>query len=630
MLIDDLAQSRYIYVLPEDKLFNILTELKLLEAEDYSTKDLKEVAVRGNVENVLTGSFVKAGDNFRINASIKKVSTEEHMRLEGVEGKGEENIFAMVDELTRRIKANFKLSEEEIAGDIDMAVGKITTSSPEALKYYIEGKRLYNEAKFAESIEVLKKAVSIDPNFATAYKMLAVTHAYEGYPDKVIEYMQKAMALLDHVSERERHLIQADYFNMIENSIPKAIEIYKKLLSIYPEDEDANVLLGAMYRNLEEWDLALEQFEKVVAIHKRSEVAYDNLAYIFMAKGKYDKAMEILQNNRDVYSNQALFHRYTAEVFLCQGRYDLALLEAERALSLEPENHSNIRLLGIIYHLKGDFLAAENTYRKNLLKSDPASQIDARLWLGHLYLLQGKFAKSKYEIIEGIKLSQKAGLKEDETYLLLFFAYMNLKLKNFNEVLEATNQALEIAVETRLTDAQKLALHFRGLTYLKRKELDEVKNIVEELKQLIEEAGQLKRMRNYYHLKGRIDQEKKLISQSIANFRNAISLLPHQMFFYDEHAFYIESLASAYYQSGDLEKSQQEYEKIISLITGRIAYGDIYAKSFYMLGKIYEKKGWEGKAAEHYEKFLDLWKDADPGLPEVEDAKERLAELRIH
>jgi hypothetical protein len=47
-----------------------------------------------------------------------------------------------------------------------------------------------------------------------------------------------------------------------------------------------------------------------------------------------------------------------------------------------------------------------------------------------------------------------------------------------------------------------------------------------------------------------------------------------------------------------------------------------------MLGKIYEQIGWEGKAIEHYEKFLALWKDADPGIAEVDDARERLARLK--
>ena len=88
------------------------------------------------------------------------------------------------------------------------------------------------------------------------------------------------------------------------------------------------------------------------------------------------------------------------------------------------------------------------------------------------------------------------------------------------------------------------------------------------------------------------------------------------------------SLAQAYYESGDLEKSLESYEGIISRPTSLFYWGEIYAKSFYMLGKIYEQKDYKGKAIEHYEKFLDLWKDADPGIAEVEDAKKRLTGLK--
>ena len=89
------------------------------------------------------------------------------------------------------------------------------------------------------------------------------------------------------------------------------------------------------------------------------------------------------------------------------------------------------------------------------------------------------------------------------------------------------------------------------------------------------------------------------------------------------------SLALAYYESGDLDSARNQYEEMTALTSQRLQFGDIYAKSFYMVGKIHEEQGATAKAIEYYEKFLDLWKEADPGIAEVEDAKKRLAGLRI-
>jgi tetratricopeptide (TPR) repeat protein len=95
-----------------------------------------------------------------------------------------------------------------------------------------------------------------------------------------------------------------------------------------------------------------------------------------------------------------------------------------------------------------------------------------------------------------------------------------------------------------------------------------------------------------------------------------------------EHTLFLESLAQAYYKSGDLDKARSVYEQITLLTKERINLGDIYVKAFYNLGKIYEQQEERAKSIECYEKFLDLWKDADPGIAEVEDAKKRLARLR--
>ncbi|MGB6340299.1 MAG: tetratricopeptide repeat protein, partial [Candidatus Aminicenantaceae bacterium] len=105
--------------------------------------------------------------------------------------------------------------------------------------------------------------------------------------------------------------------------------------------------------------------------------------------------------------------------------------------------------------------------------------------------------------------------------------------------------------------------------------------------------------------------------------QQALSLTPFQ-----RNELFIESLALAFYRSGDVKKAQEQYENLIALTPGGLFYGDIYTKSFYMLGKIYEQQGDTSKAIENYERFLDLWKDADPGMAEVEDARKRLTGLR--
>ena len=355
-------------------------------------------------------------------------------------------------------------------------------------------------------------------------------------------------------------------------------------------------------------------------------MACENLVFIYRAKGLYETAREILLANQDVYE-ESTFHSHMSIIYLCEDRSDLALREADIAFSLAPEDY-NAELIGNIYHVRDNFKKAEETFRKLLEKKNPQSQLWGRFWLAHSHLTQGKFDKCRKEVIQGIEESRKSSLKPNETQYMLFLAYLNLQKKQYAEALNVLNQVEKVASEINLIKAKIHAFHFRGLIYLKMNNMSEAKNTAELLKLLIEKTGIRKNMRYYYHLMGMIAQEEGTFSNSINNFEKALSLFPHQQDIHDEHAFYLDSLASAYYKTGDLDKAGEQYAKIISLTTGRLRWGDIYAESFYWLGKICQQKGWEGKAIEHYEKFLQLWEEADPGLSETADAKNQLDILR--
>ena len=97
--------------------------------------------------------------------------------------------------------------------------------------------------------------------------------------------------------------------------------------------------------------------------------------------------------------------------------------------------------------------------------------------------------------------------------------------------------------------------------------------------------------------------------------------------FPSDDAYLLDVLGDAYQLGNRLDKSAETYARIRELQNGRYWWHAVYSRSFYKLGKVYEQIGKKDEARKEYTKFLDLWKDADPGLPEVEDARRRLAAL---
>jgi tetratricopeptide (TPR) repeat protein len=455
----------------------------------------------------------------------------------------------------------------------------------------------------------MEQAVAIDPEFAMAYRTMAMSYGNLGYRTKRKELLQKALNLADRLSDRERYRIQADFYSRSEKTYDKAFEAFEKLLEIYPDEIGARNNLAVRYSSIGEDQKAIEHYEIAIKKYKTDLIySYTNLASEYEDLGLFNKAKEAYEEYLNNFQDSAFIHQRLSRHYRYQGKYDLAFEEMDKAFALAPTDWGNFSVKGDIYLYIGDLKKAEEEYRKLLEKEELSANTWGMQRLSWLFALQGRFKDAIEMTKRGLKHAEEIGEKTWIQGASRGLSYLERRSGNPDRALELLNKIWESAVEDENYSDQRSVLFNMGLTYLEMKSIDEAQKTAERLKKMIEQGMNKKLIRNYYALMGEIEREKNNYSKAIEFSKKVLPLLSGTS---GSHLPLAYHTGLAYYKAGDLEN------------------GDLYAKSFYMLGKIYEQQGNRGKATENYEKFLDLWKNADPGIAEVEDARKRLAGLRM-
>ncbi len=631
--IADLNQSKYLEILSSERLYEILNDLNQLGTKSYSPVVLKEVARQAGADYIIFGNSVKDEDTIRIQVFLRRIQKEKPIASWSEECRGESCIFQMVDGLTRKIKERLKLNTEQFADDLDRDVSQITTGSLEAFKYYLQGQRDYLEGNYRQSIASMEKAITLDTEFALAFKYLAMDYARLGLSSQGEEAVQKVMTLNDRISQKELYDMEGDYFRGSEETYDKAIDAYTKLIQLYPDDANAHLNLGGIYFTIEEFDKALEQFEQIKGDQAEIFNTFALIADVYMMKGLYDKAEEVLRNYLADFSNKSWTHHFLAFTYIANGNSYFAQHEIDQAIALDHQNPLSPYLKGVYFTLTNSFGEAEDEYRNLLERKDPTSTYLGYHGLANLKLVLGRLNESRKYLNGVIDLSRKIGGQWIESQALSISALRLLEAGRSQEALGVCNLAMDAGTATKRLDLQRLALHYKGLAYVALRSFSRAQRTAEQLKELIEKGSHSREIRRYHHLIGMIELERKNYSEAIENLELALSILPHQSSLGNEshirnsQALFINSLALAYYRSGNLEQAAEQYERIGGLTSGRLFFGYIFAKSFYTLGRIYERLGEDANAEENYNKFLALWFNADPGISEVNDAKSRLSRL---
>jgi serine/threonine protein kinase/tetratricopeptide (TPR) repeat protein len=638
----DLMQSKFISVVDESQVYGVLSRLNLEDEENLTDKNLRDFARKTLATHILKGTYIKLGNTYRIMVTLSDAGTLEPVFADSEDGVGEDALFSMVDNLTKKLKPHFNLTEEQIAGDLDEDIADARSDNPRAIYFYTEGLKALNHRDFDKAINSFENAVSLDPDFAMAYRMLSGTYnrlglevdfSNEEYWEKFYDYRKKSVeaARRRPPTERDRLFIEAS--DPERNYVDQLHALYK-LVELYPDDENGNAMLGSILAyQWREYDLAKQYFEPLIQNNTNNHLPYLYLAMIARQEGLYDKAREITQLSMEKFPGNPMDYESMATSYIMERDFDNALVWCRKGYALNPKVFTDFDVTGDVFFFKEDFAQAEQEYRKKLESDSLEKQKEGNSRIIDIYKTQGRFE-------EMVNFSHRALEMEKETAYpntrMLDLVDALIKIKNFQEALKLSENLRGLA-----------KLRLLGDLYVETQQWLKVEEIAEELEEDYEKEMERKRSydwpdefkdlippyqrgvkRNSLKLRGLIAVAKGEYDTAIQHLQKAASMSMITNPQDGDLANFVEPLAQAYFLKGDWDKAREDYESIVMMTYGRISHGDIYAKSSYMLGKIYEELGKKREAKRNYERFLELWKNADPGLPEVDDARTRLAALQ--
>jgi tetratricopeptide (TPR) repeat protein len=267
-----------------------------------------------------------------------------------------------------------------------------------------------------------------------------------------------------------------------------------------------------------------------------------------------------------------------------------------------------------------EYARAESCYQALASCSEAGWRTTGRTYLAFVPLYQGKFEAALEALDNGIAADRMAQQQQVQYgYKHYLRAVIHAERGSFDLALREYEVCLEIMHKVNY-DAPVYGREYQVKLLARKGDFEKAEEVARDLKRDIE-ANDESRMGSYWYAAGWIDFEKGDYEASVTAFEKSAEGATS---FYRRYM-----LGRAYLESGRLGEAVATLEKALARYDGTRATGPLFAvKAYYLLGLAYEKSGWNKKAIESYEEFLDIWKDADPGIPEIEDARQRLTRIK--
>jgi eukaryotic-like serine/threonine-protein kinase len=571
----DLDQSPFLRVVPPAQVQKTLGFMGRSPDERLTVDLARDLCLRMGSKAMLSGSIASLGTQYVLTLNAINCQTGDSLAQQQAEASSKEQVLSALGTAVSKLRSTLGESLASVQ-KFDVPIEQVTTASLDALKAFALGNAEFDHGRAMASLPFYRRAVELDPNFAWVYARMGTVYANAGELEPAKEFTRKAYELKDRVSERERLYITEHYYETVTGELDKEIETLELYDHTYPTDSVPGNNLGIAYSQTGEFEKAAEAARHSMVADPNSSNAYSTLSYAYAAMDRPDEARQILDQALKLFPTSEDIHWAALWMALALDKPD----EVQRYLTWAKGKPSEFTFLEI---------------------------------QGRALQSQGKLRLSSDSMQHASELERTQNLKEVE---LSDLGQLAMVQADFGVCDQARKNAATIpSAKTRDADV------FAGFVFATCGEGAKAETISSQLS------------KNYpldtIVQKVSIPQIRARVALQRGDGAKAIEQLrPTEAYQFgyiaDGKPVYLRGLA--YLQAKQGSQAVTEFQKILD---HKPAFGATPYVSLARLGlaRGLALSGDSAKARIAYQDFFTVWKDADPDIPILKEARAEYAKL---
>jgi tetratricopeptide (TPR) repeat protein len=582
-------------VLSDSEVAKTLQQMTRPASTKLTPEVARDLCQRVGSKAYLDGSIGNLGSEYVLGLKAVNCQSGDTLAQEQVTAASKEKVLDALGEAASKLRGELGESLATVQ-KFDVPLEQATTSSLDALKAYSLGRKTGNEKGTAAALPNFQRAIEFDPNFAMGYSGVGVDYAILGELRRASEYFTKAFQLREHASEREKLVITADYYSRVTGELDKAAQTYQEEIESYPREGAGYNGLGVTYDQQGQYTKAAEIIRQSTRLPPDYVRSYVRLANSALALQRFDEVRQIIHEAQARKLDDFVMH---------SALYALAFLGADSAVMAEQQR----------------WYAGNPEYENFGL----ALASDTEAYGGHL----GKALELSKQAVDS---AIRADNKESGAIWQAIAAQREAAYGNATEARKSAAEALKLAPTSQSVESEA------ALAFAMAGDTARAESLAQDLGKRLPLDTQMQSLwLPAIQAQLALDRRNPAVALNALQAASPIEL--GQIAFVNNlsclYPTYIRG--EAYLAAGQGKEAAAEFQKILdhsgivwNCWTGALAHLGV-ARANALQSRT--SQGADADAARvralaAYKDFLTLWKDADPDIPILKQAKAEYARLQ--